>query len=327
MKAVIVGYGSIGKRHSKNLSKFKNIQCFVVTNRKGVKFPSKNFQKFNSLDECLKLNPDVGFVTNESSVHIKTAIKLANAGCHIFVEKPLSHNCLQIKQLLKLVNKKNLVTLIGCNFRFHPCLIKIKKLISSKKIGRIIFAQAEHGSFLPDWHPFEDYKSSYAARRELGGGVVFTSIHEIDYLFWLFGNVKEVYSITGKFSDLDMNADDLSSTVLRFKNNVIGEIHLDHFQRSFKRGCKIVGTKGTITWDSRTNVVKLFNNKTKKWKDVMKLKNFDFNSTYINEITHFLECVKKNKKTTNDLKEGVFVQNIALAILQSSRNKKMVKLT
>ena len=200
-------------------------------------------------------------------------------------------------------------------------------MISAKKIGRIIFAQAEHGSFLPDWHPFEDYKSSYAARKELGGGVVFTSIHEIDYLFWLFGNVKEVYSVTGKFSDLDMNADDLSSTVLRFKNNVIGEIHLDHFQRSFKRGCKIVGTKGTITWDSRTNVVKLFNNKTKKWKDVMKLKNFDFNSTYINEITHFLECVKKNKKTINDLKEGAIVQNIALTILQSSRKRRMVKLT
>ena len=98
LKAVIVGYGSIGKRHSKNLSKFKNIQCLVVTNRKGIKFPSKNFQKFNSLDECLKLNPDVGFVTNESNIHVKTAIKLANAGCHIFVEKPLSHNGFQIKK-------------------------------------------------------------------------------------------------------------------------------------------------------------------------------------------------------------------------------------
>ena len=124
-----------------------------------------------------------------------------------------------------------------------------------------------------------------------------------------------------------MNADDLSSIIFRFKNNVIGEIHLDYFQGSSKRGCKIVGTKGTITWDSRTNAVKLFNNKTKKWKELMKLKNFDFNSTYIDEIIHFLECVKKNKKTTNDLKEGVIVQNLALTILQSSRNKKMVKLT
>jgi len=327
LKAVIVGYGSIGKRHSENISKFKNIQCFVVTNRKGVKVPSKNFQKFNSLDKCLKLKPDIGFVTNESSIHIKTAIKLANAGCHIFVEKPLSHNNFQIKKLLKLVRQKNLVTLMGCNFRFHPCLIKIKKLISSKKIGRIIFVQAEHGSFLPDWHPLEDYRTSYAARKELGGGVVLTSIHEIDYLFWLLGNVKEVYSVTGKFSDLHMNADDLSSTILKFKNNVVGEVHLDHFQRSFKRGCKIVGTNGTITWDSRANMVKLFNNKTKKWTVVMKLKNFDFNSTYVDEIVHFLECVKKNKKTTNDLKEGVIIQNIALAILQSSRKKKMVKLT
>ena len=74
-------------------------------------------------------------------------------------------------------------------------------------------------------------------------------------------------------------------------------------------------------------MVKLFNNKTKKWTVVMKLKNFDFNSTYVDEIVHFLECVKKNKKTTNDLKEGVIIQNIALAILQSSRKKKMVKLT
>ena len=139
MKAVILGYGSIGKRHCRNLSKLKNIQCLVVTNRKTVKLPSKNFQKFNSLDECLKLNPDVGFITNESSKHVKTAIKLANAGCHIFVEKPLSHNSLEVEKLLKLVNKKNLITLIGCNFRFHPCLIKIKKLISLKKIGRIIF--------------------------------------------------------------------------------------------------------------------------------------------------------------------------------------------
>ena len=327
MKAVIVGYGSIGKRHSRNISKFKNIQCFVVTNRKRVKFPSKNFQKFSSLDKCLKLNPDIGLVTNESHVHMKTAIKLANAGCHVFVEKPLSHNNLEIKKLLKIVNKKNLVTLIGCNFRFHPCLIKIKKLISSKEIGRIIFVQAEHGSFLPDWHPSEDYKTSYAARKELGGGIVLTSIHEIDYLFWLLGNVKEVYSVTGKFSDLDMNADDLSSTVLRFKNNVIGLYFSLYFLTMPYSSITKYGTKGTITWDSRTNVVKLFNNKTQRWKEIMKLKNFDFNSTYIDEIIHFLECVKKNKKTTNDLKEGVLVQNIALTILQSSKNKKMVRLT
>jgi predicted dehydrogenase len=179
---VVVGYGSIGKRHCKNLSKIKNIQCFVVTKQRKIQFPSKNFQAFESLKDCIKFQPDVGIVANESNLHIKTAIQLAKAGCHIFIEKPLSHNSSQISQLSKIVNQKNLITLMGCNFRFHPCLIKIKELLSSKKIGRILSVKAEHGSYLPDWHPNEDYKKSYASQKKLGGSVVLTSIHEIDYL-------------------------------------------------------------------------------------------------------------------------------------------------
>ena len=103
MKAVIVGYGSIGKRHCKNLSKIKNIEVFVVTKQRNVELPSKKFKIFTSLDDCLKLNPDMGFVTNESNLHIKTAIKLAKAGCDLFIEKPLSHNSVGLKQLSKMI--------------------------------------------------------------------------------------------------------------------------------------------------------------------------------------------------------------------------------
>ena len=117
MKAVIVGYGSIGKRHCKNLLKIKNIEV------------SKKIKIFNSLDDCLKLNPDRGFITNESNLHIKTAIKLAKAGCDLFIEKPLSHNSVGLKQLSKIVSEKKLITLMGCNFRFLPCLKKVKDLI------------------------------------------------------------------------------------------------------------------------------------------------------------------------------------------------------
>ena len=109
MKAVIIGYGSIGKRHSKNLSKFKDIQCFVVTNRKGVKFPSKNFQKFNSLDECLKLHPDIGFITNVTSSHVDVATKLVKANCHVFIEKPLSNSMKGVKKLENLSLDKDLI--------------------------------------------------------------------------------------------------------------------------------------------------------------------------------------------------------------------------
>lgn len=327
MKVVIVGYGSIGKRHCKNLSKIKNIECFVVTKQRNVELPSKKFKIFNSLDDCLKLNPDIGFVTNESNLHIKTAIKLAKAGCDLFIEKPLSHNSVGLKQLSKIVSEKKLITLMGCNFRFLPCLKKVKELISSKKIGRLLFVQSEHGSYLPDWHPNENYTKSYAAQKKLGGGIVLTSIHEIDYLYWIFGDVKEIFSVTGKYSDLEMTADDLSTTILKFKKNVIGELHLDHFQSSMTRNCKIVSTEGIITCDLTKNTVNLFNKKTKKWVKVMDMKKFDFNLTYMNEIKYFVECSKKRKKTINDLNEGIKVLNIALTVLKSSKKMKMVKLS
>ena len=107
---VIIGYGSIGKRHCKNLSKFKDIQCFVVTNRKRINLPSKNFQKFNSLDECLKLHPDIGFITNVTSSHVDIATKLVKANCHVFIEKPLSNSMKGVKKLENLIQKKRLVS-------------------------------------------------------------------------------------------------------------------------------------------------------------------------------------------------------------------------
>ena len=108
----------------------------------------------------------------------------------------------------------------------------------------------ESGSYLPDWHPYEDYRNSYASKENLGGGVVLTCIHEIDYLHWFFGEIKELFAMTGKFSDLKIEVDDLASVTMKFSNNIIVELHLDFFQKPDFRCCKIIGTNGTIYWDS-----------------------------------------------------------------------------
>ena len=106
------------------------------------------------------------------------------------------------------------------------------KLNQRVKLGDIIFINIQNGSYLPDWHLGEDYRKNYAARDDLGGGVLFTSTHELDYLSWIFGNVSEVFSITGKYSNLEIKSDDLSTILMKFKNNVIAEIHLDFFQKN-----------------------------------------------------------------------------------------------
>lgn len=319
-----MGYGSIGKRHIENLSSFSNMEILVCSKRKYDYFlKQKHCNLFESLDDCIKEKPEFAIITNETHLHIKTAIKLAKAGIHLFIEKPLSNSLKGIKELLNITNKNKLVTLIGCNLRFHPSIKLIKEIICSQKLGRIISVRVENGSFLPEWHPSENYKKSYAARDDLGGGVVLTCIHEIDYLYWFFGNILEVFSITGKFSNLDIQTEDLSAILLRFKNNIIGEAHLDYFQRPNTRSCKIIGSKGTLSWDMTTNDVRYYDIKNQTWTRKLKLSNYDINMTYLEELSHFVDCIRKRKKTLNDLKEGTYTLKVALAIKKSSKLRKL----
>jgi len=324
LKILVVGYGSIGKRHVENLSKIPNIEIIICT-KKTLKSNLK-YKKFNSLEECILANPDAAIIANVTSEHIDTAIKLAKVGIDLFIEKPLSNSIQGIEKLVNIAKKKKLVTQIGCNLRFHDCIKKIKQLLSNDEIGKVISAYVESSSYLPEWHPYEDYRKSYASRKRLGGGVVFTCIHEIDYLYWFFGNVKEISSITGKYSDLDISVDDLSESLLKFKNNTVVQLHLDYFQRPEFRCCKIVGTKGTIYWDSVTNSVKKYVVRNKSWKTKLKLKNYKRNKMYEKELLHFIDCVKKRKQSVNPLFQGVETLKIALTIHKSAKTKKMCTL-
>ena len=328
LKALVIGYGSIGKRHIENLSKIKNMEIIVCTKRKNDIFlKQKNCKIFSSIHDCLKEKPTFGIITNETSYHVKSAIILAKYGIHLLIEKPLSDNLCNTEKLLKIVKTKKLILLIGSNLRFHPSIILMKNMILKGTLGKIISANVENGSFLPEWHPNQDYKINYSARDNLGGGVVLTCIHEIDYLYWFFGSVTDVYSVTGNFSNLDIDTDDLSAIILKFKNKIIAEAHLDYFQQPSARGCKIIGTKGTLVWDMKKNSLLFYSIKNKKWITKLKMSNFNLNDTYVDELNHFLKCIKYNKKPINDINEGIYSLKIALAIKKSSRLKKSVSLT
>ena len=330
LKVLVVGYGSIGKRHVNNILSNTNSEIIICTKRRDLGFLKKRGIKiYNSLEESLEDKPDIGFITNETSLHIPTALKLANAGLDLFIEKPLSNSMTGIKQLEKIVRKKRLVIMIGCNFRFHPCIKKLKQLVCNNRIGEVISVQAENGSYLPDYHPWEDYKTRFTGS-SMGGGVSVSEIHDLDYLYWIFGDIKEVLSITGKFSHLKTRTSDLSSSIIKFRNNIVGQLYLDWFQRPAFRRCKIKGTKGILYWDSDSNEVKIFNSKRSKWKSVLKVKTnyldyYQKNPMYVDEIKHFLNCVKNRKDTISDLSDGVRTLQISLSMEKSSKLKRVVK--
>ena len=327
MKVLIVGLGSIGKRHLKNILSTADCEIIVYSKHTNLKSSvKKNVKIFNTLDACLSEKPDVAFITNETAYHIPIALKLAEAGLDMFVEKPLSHNMKDVYRLCKMIKREKIISLMGCNLRFNKALQEVKYLIEHNTIGKILSVKAECGTYLPSWHPYENYSKSYSARDDLGGGVVLTCIHEIDYLYWFFGKIEEVFSITGKISNLKIRTDDLSAIILRFKNNIVGEIHLDYFQRPESRSCKIIGTKGTIFWDYVKNEVKIYDIKRKKWLK-KRITNNNKNEMYVKEIKHFFHCGKNKKRTINDVEQGMYVLDVALKIVKSSKMKKMLKVT
>jgi predicted dehydrogenase len=324
LKVLVVGYGSIGKRHVDNLLRYCDVEVIVCTKISKNLKKNKRCHFFKTIQESIKEKPNAAIICSITNRHVADSILLANAGIHLLIEKPLSNTLLNTKKLLQITEDKKLITLIGCNLRFHPCILKIKELLKKNSIGKIISVKSEHSSYLPDWHPEENYQTGYAANTSLGGGVLLTSIHEIDYLFWFFGDVDEVFAFSEKISTLKIKSDDFASILLRFKNNLIAEIHLNYFQGFTSRGCKIIGSKGVIIWNHDDESIKLFNNDNKKWKSIMNLKKFDFNDTYVDEVMYFLKCVRNKKKTLNSISDGIETLRITLSAKKASKTKKVV---
>ena len=326
MSVLIIGYGSIGKRHTNNLLGMNGIQISVCTKNSDIqKLKGKNIQVFQTVQEATKKKFDVVVICNETRFHVPTAIKFANKGCHIFFEKPISDSLKDISKLRSIIKQKKLITMIGCNMRFQKGIEIVKKIIEKETIGRIFSVSVENGSYMPDWHPWEDYRKSYASNKKLGGGVVLTQIHEFDYLFWFFGKVKEVFSVNGKLSNLEIDVEDFSTSILKFDKKIIAKVHLDYFQRPSSRACKIIGTKGQIRWNWENDHVQIFNYKTKKWITKNFTQEIDINQMYVKEISYFFQCIKQKEKPMNSIDEALKIHNIALAIKESSQKKVIVR--
>ena len=325
-KILIVGFGSIGKRHLRNILSIKDIDIIICSKRNDLKkIKRENINIVKSIDEALNYKPTIGFVTNETSNHIQTSVRLVKNGLDVFIEKPISGTLVGINTLKKIARKKGIVSMVGCDHRFHPCLQKIKNMIDQEQLGRIFSVQVESSSLLSDWHPYEDYSKGYAARKDLGGGVATTMIHELDFLRWFFGDVKEIFSITKNISNLKITADDFSSMSMIFENGVVGELHLDYFARPEFKSCKIRTEKGTIYWNSDFNEVRIFYNSSRKWKTIFKAKNFERNHMFVKELEYFLKCVKNREKTFNDIIQGEKTLQVVLNAKRSSQVKKMLR--
>jgi predicted dehydrogenase len=216
------------------------------------------------------------------------------------------------------------MSLVGCNMRFHPGPAKVKELLEDRRIGKLLFARIHAGSYLPDWRPNADYRENYAAQEETGGGCILDCIHEIDLARWYLGDVQELFCSAGHISSLKISTEDFAVLVCTHANGVRSEIHLDYVQRTYERGCQIVGDKGSIFWDFNASEVRWYNAETSHWTYFAQPEDWQLNQMYVDEMKHFLDCVRLRKQSVLPIPEAAAVMQIAFAAKESARQRRLL---
>ncbi|RQW80498.1 MAG: gfo/Idh/MocA family oxidoreductase, partial [Methanothrix sp.] len=278
-----------------------------------------------NLEEGLDWRPDFAVIASPTDLHAMQALQAARSGCHLFIEKPLSHTEAGLKELQEEISGRNLITLVGCNMRFHPGPAKVKELLEHNAIGKILFARVHTGSYLPQWRPGQDYLKSYSANASMGGGCILDCIHEIDLARWYLGEMEDVFCRAEHLSSMKMDVEDTAILVCKHFSGALSEVHLDYVQRTYERGCQIAGEDGSIFWDYRQGQVRWFDASSDQWKTYSQAGGWTVNQMYIDEMRHFLRCLEEGAPTMLPVDDAARLMNVVFAAKRSAATGRTVR--
>ena len=281
------GYRSIGKTPLLNAD-------FSVNKNDSLK-KKYNINLLNSVEEGLENKPGLIVISTPTSLHYNVAKKAAENNISVFIEKPFSHNLDGFADFKETVIKNGLCFFISFQRRFHSCLKKIKEIIANREIGKIISAVFNVCTYVPAWHPYEDFRELYACRKDLGGGVLLTEIHELDLCYWYFGLPEYVYCSGGNYSNYELDVEDTAHVSLKYKDYTV-QVNLCFMQKFNRRDLYIAGTKGYIEWNMLDNklVVNNYEDSNEYFSSDPGYKNDEM---FLSQATYFLNEFNRGDKS------------------------------
>ncbi|MCS6993450.1 MAG: Gfo/Idh/MocA family oxidoreductase [Anaerolineales bacterium] len=328
MKILIAGLGSIGRRHFRNLIALGERDLVLYRTRKAT-LPDDELAGYpveTDLAEALRRHrPQAVVVANPTSLHMEVAIPAAQAGCALLLEKPIAEDLHRVDELRRAAEANGHRILVGFQFRYHPTLRKARELLQAGALGQVLTVHAHWGEYLPNWHPWEDYRAGYAAREELGGGVIRTLTHPLDYLRYLLGEIETLQALHGHVSPLELQGvEDVAEIGLKFACGALGGLHLNYFQRPPVHRLEVVGTNGTLRWDNADGVLihlhlpDAFGGIYAHPSPPVESRyapppGFERNDLFLAQTRHFLEVAAGQASPLCTLEDGIRALELALA--------------
>ncbi|THH39517.1 Gfo/Idh/MocA family protein [Neolewinella litorea] len=321
---LIIGGGSIGKRHLRNLQSLGFHNIWVLRREDDPDFASQyQVTIITSYEDATNIDFEAVFVCTPTSLHNEGIAFAVRNDAAIFMEKPLIHEQKGLIEAKKLLKHHKGVFFIGFMLRFHPLVRKIKEVLKGGELGSVYSARLAFGSYLPSWHPWEDYKTSYASRSELGGGVINTITHELDLIQYLFSEPQAVYCEASNFGILDITVEEHCEAIFSYIDKVVS-LHLDYLQKDYDRNIVIYCEEGKLVWNWHTNEIIVQKHNTED--RILGIKEgFTVNDLYIDELKAFLSLIN-DKVAVHDLDFKHAVKNTELMLLmhQSAAQSKKV---
>lgn len=289
---LVIGAGSAGERHIRNLWRlgFRNI---IVYRQRNLSFRDIGEASVNVLlnwSEVCKQNPLAAIICTPTSQHLQQVYNCINAGMHILCEKPLAHILFDKEELIKRSEEKNILLQVGYMMRYHPLLQELKEYIRQKKYSNIIGIQTYWGEYLPHWHPWEDYRESYAANKAAGGGAALTLSHDLDITNWLMDALPVKHNAMHNYaSSLETDTDSMFDALLAYTNGVTAHVHVNFCQKTPQRWYKIIFDEAVVDFDYYNSSMKISAIENSEEKQ---LNNFDRNEMFIEELKDFFQRIE-----------------------------------
>jgi predicted dehydrogenase len=304
----VLGFGSIGRRHA-SIAREHGYDVRVFDPALTGAAPD-GLQLAGSAEEALD-GARVAIVASPTSVHLEQATLAIEHSCHVLVEKPLATHAAGADALLHAARERGQLLAVAMNLRFHPGPRGVHEVVHSGAIGRPLLAHFTFGSYLPHWRPQDDYRTGYSARSELGGGVLLDVIHEIDYAVWILGTVDSVSAHVAHVSDLEVDVEDMATVQLHFTGGAVASMDLDYLDRSYRRGCRIVGSEGSVAWSWHEEHIVVYG---RDGAEEVRPTPSDVAPSYREQFAAFLSAVTRERPQLDDT--GLVTGSEALRVLR-----------